>query len=123
MFFLRVFAIFVLASSTLGQGTAPYESELSTPADRLVHEIELRKLADRLADEIALPRKHAPTSLKILVLDFPNQRGIANVLGERMSERLSGPLDGKTWSRTCCRPKPIPSRLALSRNFAVRHAE
>jgi TonB family protein len=75
MFFLRVFASFVLASSTLGQSAAPYESELSTFADRLAHEIEL-------------PRKHAP-SLKILVLDFTNQRGMANVLGERMSERLS----------------------------------
>src|ERR1700686_2586980 len=75
MFFLRVFLIFVLASSALGQSTAPYESELST-------------LADRLAHEIKLPRKHAP-SLNILVLDFPNQRGIANALGERMSESLS----------------------------------
>ena len=75
MFFLRVFVIFVLASSALGQSTAPYESELST-------------LADRLAHEIKLPRKHVP-SLNILVLDFPNQRGIANVLGERMSESLS----------------------------------
>jgi TonB family protein len=75
MFFLRVFVSFVLASSTLGQSTAPHESELSTLADRLAHEIEL-------------PRKHAP-SLKILVLDFPNQRGMANVLGEHMSERLS----------------------------------
>jgi hypothetical protein len=75
MFFLRVFVSFVLASSTLGQSTAPHESELSTLADRLAHEIEL-------------PGKHAP-SLKILVLDFPNQRGMANVLGERMSERLS----------------------------------
>ena len=75
MFFLRVFASFVLASSTLGQSAAPYESELSTFVDRLTHEIEL-------------PRKHGP-SLKILVLDFTNQRGMANVLGERMSERLS----------------------------------
>jgi TonB family protein len=75
MFFLRVFVSFVLASSELGQSTAPHESELSTLADRLAHEIEL-------------PRKHAP-SLKILVLDFPNQRGTANVLGEHMSERLS----------------------------------
>ncbi len=89
MFFLRVFVIVVLASSAVGQTTAPYESELSTLADRLVHEIELSKVADRLAGEFALPRKHAPTSLKILVLDFPNQRGMANVLGERMSERLS----------------------------------
>ena len=78
MFFLRVFAIFVLASSTPGQSTAPNESELSTLADRLAHEIEL-------------PRKHPPL-LKVLVLDFPNQRGMANVLGERMSERLSDPL-------------------------------
>ena len=75
MFFLRVFAIFVLASPALGQSTAPHESELST-------------LADQLAHEIKLPRKHAP-SLKILVLDFPNQRGMANVLGEGVSERLS----------------------------------
>jgi TonB family protein len=75
MFFLRVFVIFVLASSALGQSAAPYESELSTLADRLAHEIES-------------PRKHAPF-LKTLVLDFPNQRGMANVLGERMSERLS----------------------------------
>jgi hypothetical protein len=75
MFFLRVFVIFVVASSALGQSTAPYESELSALADRLTHEIQL-------------PRKHAP-SLKILVLDFPNQRGIANVLGQRMSESLS----------------------------------
>ena len=89
MFSLRVFTSFVLASSTLGQSTAPYQSELSTLADRLVHEIELSKLADRLAGEIALPRKHAPTSLKILVLDVPNQRGMANVLGQRMSESLS----------------------------------
>src|ERR1700693_4907622 len=76
MFFLRVFVIVVLASSALGQSTAPYESELRTLADRLAHEIEL-------------PGKHAPTSLKILVLDFPNQRGMANVLGQRMSESLS----------------------------------
>jgi len=75
MFFLRGFAIFVLASSTLGQSTAPYELELSTLANRLAHEIEVH-------------RKLAP-SLKILVLDFQNQRGMANVLGERMSERLS----------------------------------
>jgi TolB-like protein len=75
MFFLRVFSIFVLTSSALGQSTAPNESELSTLADRLAHEIEL-------------PRKHAP-SPKILVLDFQNQRGIANVLGQRMSESLS----------------------------------
>jgi TonB family protein len=75
MFFLRVFICFVLVSSAFGQSTASYESELSTLADRLAHEIEL-------------PRKHAP-SPKILVLDFPNQRGMANVLGEHMSERLS----------------------------------
>jgi TonB family protein len=75
MFFLRVFVSLVLASSALGQSTAPNESELSTLADRLAHEIEL-------------PGKRAP-SLKILVLDFPNQRGMANVLGERMSERLA----------------------------------
>lgn len=75
MFFLRVLAIFVLASSALGQSAAPIESELSTLADRLAHEIEL-------------PKKHAPP-LKILVLDFSNQRGMANVLGQRMSESLS----------------------------------
>jgi TonB family protein len=75
MFFLRVFVILVLASSTLGQSTAPIESELSTLADRLAHEIEL-------------PKKHAPP-LKILVLDFPNQRGMANIFGQRMSESLS----------------------------------
>ena len=95
MFFLRVFAIFVLASSTLCQITAPYESQLGTLADRLVHEIELSKVADRLAGEIALPRKLAPASLKILVLDFPNQRGIANVLGQRVSESLSDLLAEK----------------------------
>jgi TonB family protein len=75
MFFLRVFVSFVLASSMLGQSTAPYEPQLSRLANRLAHEIELR-------------RKQAP-SLKVLVLDFPNQRGMANVLGERMSESLS----------------------------------
>jgi TonB family protein len=75
MFFLRVFVSFVLASSALGQSTAPYESQLRTLADRLAHEIEL-------------PRKHEPP-VKVLVLDFPNQRGMANVLGQRMSESLS----------------------------------
>jgi TonB family protein len=75
MFFLRLFAMFALASWTLGQSTAPNESELSLLANRLAHEIEVL-------------RNHAP-SLKVLVLDFPNQRGMANVLGERISERLS----------------------------------
>lgn len=78
MFFLRAIVVFALTSSALGQSGAPYESELGTLADRLAHEIQL-------------PRKHAP-SPKVLVIDFPNQRGIANVLGERMSERLSEAL-------------------------------
>jgi TonB family protein len=78
MFFLRTFVIFALTSSALGQSAAPYESELGTLADRLSHEIQL-------------PRKHAP-SPKVVVIDFPNQRGIANVLGERMSESLSDAL-------------------------------
>ena len=85
MFFSRVFVSFVLASSTLGQSTAPYESELSTLADRLAHEIELT-------------RKHSP-SLKILVLDFPNQRGMANVLGARMCESLSDLLAERLGSK------------------------
>src|SRR6266849_7834902 len=78
MFFIRAFVIFALTSSAHGQNTAPYQSELSTLADRLAHEIQL-------------PPKHAP-SPKVLVIDFPNQRGIANVLGERMSESLSDAL-------------------------------
>lgn len=75
MFFLRIFVSFVLASSALGQSTAPYESQLRTLADRLTHEMEL-------------PRTREPP-VKVLVLDFTNQRAMANVLGQRMSESLS----------------------------------
>src|ERR1700730_15115861 len=78
MFFLRTLVIFALTPSAFGQNTAQYESELGTFADRLWHEIQL-------------PRKHAP-SPRVMVVDFPNQRGIANVLGERMSESLSAAL-------------------------------
>jgi TonB family protein len=86
MSFLRAFVFLSLTSSALGQTTVPYESALGTLADRLAHEIQS-------------PRKHAP-SPKVLVIDLQNQRGIANVVGERLSESLSNALTERLgWER------------------------
>lgn len=97
MFFLRIFVGFALASWALGQSTAPYESQLSS-------------LADRLAHEIKLPRKHEPP-IRLLVLDFPNQRGTANVLGQRLAENLSDLLAEKLGPAHVVVPKQFRADL------------
>jgi TonB family protein len=78
MLLLRSFVIFTLTASAFGQGTSRYESDLDTIADRLTHEVQLT-------------RKH-DFSPKVLVIDFLDQKGQVNALGEHLADQLSNAL-------------------------------
>jgi TonB family protein len=78
MFFPRAFVIFTLTASALGQGTSGYKSELDALTERLTHEVQLAR------KQFLFP--------KILVIDFLNQEGKVNALGEHLADQLSNAL-------------------------------
>ena len=77
---LRYLLLLACAASAAGQTPPTYQPQIDTLADRLARDIQ--RLSQPPAHKSALPPR-------ILVADFPNQRGQSNVLGQRIADALA----------------------------------
>ena len=104
--------LFFLSACAFATSVLAQTASSPSPQDACPYQSQINALADTLAQEIqhSPPRKKAPPE-KILVADFPSQRGQLNVLGQQLADALSDALQTRLGPGALLDRKQFAARL------------